>query len=170
MLQRIRSLVVFAVALQGVLILLPASSAQATQIGFTSGLAGWTTQGGVQAQAGIATLTDTSGFLASLYRPTATTPGAGYRLEFDISLGLSSGLPQLGFPDTTFVTLYQTNDLGSFSLAPGGALSALSVATWNSGGLLPGGGGATSRFRPRSSRPRPIAGWGSNSDCFCPCS
>jgi hypothetical protein len=91
---------------------------------FDDGLAGWQTSGDVTLSGGAARLADAGADVSALYQGVATGAGS-FVLHFDVEPSLSTAVPQLGFPDVFFASLYLADDLSGFDPALGNANAAL---------------------------------------------
>jgi len=123
---------------------------------FSDELAGWLTEGDAVAVNDVAVLGDNSAFYSLLQQGLALADG-DYTMSFDFKNQLSGTVPNdhpFAFLDTFFATLYFTDDLNGFNLAPGGFDTALPLFSLdangvfdNSGAIGPSGKGADwSRF------------------------
>jgi hypothetical protein len=95
------------------------SQAVPTNGDFANGLNGWSTVGDVTTNNQEAVLGDNSATDSLLYQAVALVPGQ-YSLQFDFLNGLSSVLPNLGFLDTFFASLYFINDVSQLDILGGG--------------------------------------------------
>lgn len=101
---------------------------------FDDGLTGWQTSGDVAVSAGAAHLTDPAAGVSALYQGVATGAGS-FVLHFDLQSSLSSTVPQLGFPDVLFASLYLADDLSGFDPALGNADAAVTLFDLDHGGV-----------------------------------
>jgi hypothetical protein len=95
------------------------SQAVPTNGDFANGLVGWSTVGDVTTNNQEVVLGDNGATDSLLYQALALAPGQ-YNLEFDYLNGLSSVLPNLGFLDTFFASLYFINDVNQLDILGGG--------------------------------------------------
>ncbi len=95
------------------------SQAVPTNGDFANGLTGWSTLGDVTADNQEAVLGDNGATDSLLYQAVALAPGQ-YSLQFDFLNDLSPVLPNLGFLDTFFASLYFINDVSQLDILGGG--------------------------------------------------
>jgi len=84
--------------------------------GFDNGLTDWVVSGYVVASGGQAVLGDT-GFSHSVLYQILSWPANALTLDFEFRNLLSDAVPEGGFPDGFFASLYFVNDPGTFDLA-----------------------------------------------------
>lgn len=110
---------------------------------FSNEFAGWRTEGDVAAVNGEAALGDNAAFYSLLQQGVALAIG-DYTFAFDFKNQLSGTVPNdppFAFLDTFFATLYFTDDLNGFHLAPGGFDAAAPLFSLDANGVFDSFGG-----------------------------